>query len=111
PASPRLFTQIHFTCSLSRGVSKGEQTESLPVPLNGTGPLRLPTLSSINNQTSHNMAPRLPLSKLEMIQDMVSSKSLTASQMAKAANVVSVQLSTLATTFPGLEMSEHPQLE
>ncbi|KAJ5858067.1 hypothetical protein N7455_008961 [Penicillium solitum] len=31
------------------------------------------------------MAPRLPLSKLEMIQDMISSKSLTASQMAKAA--------------------------
>ncbi|KAK9846153.1 hypothetical protein MYU51_002995 [Penicillium brevicompactum] len=31
------------------------------------------------------MAPRLPLSKLEMIQDMISRKSLTASQMAKAA--------------------------
>ncbi|KAJ5335727.1 uncharacterized protein N7506_005663 [Penicillium brevicompactum] len=31
------------------------------------------------------MAPRLPLSKLEMIQGMISSKSLTASQMAKAA--------------------------
>jgi transposase len=31
------------------------------------------------------MAPRLPLSKLEMIQDMILSKSLTISQMAKAA--------------------------
>ncbi|KAJ5335689.1 uncharacterized protein N7506_005625 [Penicillium brevicompactum] len=40
----------------------------------------------INVQTSpRNMAPKLPLSKLEMIQDMISSKSLTASQMAKAA--------------------------
>jgi hypothetical protein len=33
----------------------------------------------------YNMAPRLPLSKLEMIQDMLLSKSLTTSQMAKAA--------------------------
>jgi transposase len=33
----------------------------------------------------YNMAPRLPHAKLAMIQDMISSKSLTTSEMAKAA--------------------------
>ena len=33
----------------------------------------------------HNMAPRLPHAKLEMIRDMILSKSLTTSEMAKAA--------------------------
>ncbi|KAJ5365326.1 hypothetical protein N7517_008212, partial [Penicillium concentricum] len=75
-----LFTQNYFTCSLSKGVSKGEQIESLPTPV------ALLKLSSVNVQNSlRNMAPRLPLSKLEMVQNMISSKSLTTSQMAKAA--------------------------
>ncbi|KAJ5261106.1 hypothetical protein N7478_011701 [Penicillium angulare] len=36
------------------------------------------------------MAPRLPQAKLEMIEDMVSSKSLTVSQMAKAAECTTI---------------------
>ena len=59
--------------------------ESIVTHISGLPPLPAKTLL-INIQIPLlNMAPRLPLSKLEMIETMILSKSLTASQMAKAA--------------------------
>lgn len=87
--APGLFAQNISTCSLSRGVSQGEQMVCFPshsvvsrpsLPPNSTPPNVLILAPSF-----YNITPRLPLSKLEMIQDTVLKKLLTASQLAKAA--------------------------
>lgn len=52
------------------------------------------------------MAPRLASSQLEMIHDMISSKSLTTSEMAEAAGRSKRSMSTFAPIYDYLEMFE-----
>jgi hypothetical protein len=44
PSIPQTFHPNHFTCSLSKGVSKGEQMKPLPIPLarSTTAPAKAP---------------------------------------------------------------------
>ena len=50
-----------------------------------------------------NMAPRLPLSKLQFIHDMIESESLTTSQMAEQLNAANGRSTIFAETCGNLE--------
>ncbi|KAJ5365248.1 hypothetical protein N7517_008134 [Penicillium concentricum] len=76
---------FHLLTGNAKGADESAPRSLLQLVMASSPDLSLPPSRSSLLPSLRNMAPRLPRAKLKMIQDMISSKSLTTSEMANAA--------------------------